>query len=172
MPVSLKHTKVSAKADGLDGALVQPSDWNDEHTLTMASARMLGRTTAGVGAVEELDAAAVRAFADVAQDGIVDIDERDDTYTFSLSDRGKLILYTDTDTVTFTIPTNASVAFPIGTRITIIQTGSGQVSIAPVSGTVTLNSISSRRKISARYGEVRLYKTGTNTWNLSGDIAA
>jgi len=51
---SLKHAFVSAKADGGDTTLVQPSNWNAEHSLTMATARLLGRTTAGTGAVEEI----------------------------------------------------------------------------------------------------------------------
>lgn len=54
MALSFKHTKHSAKADGVDATLVQPSDWNAEHTITMATAKVLGRATAGTGAVEEL----------------------------------------------------------------------------------------------------------------------
>lgn len=54
MSISLKHAFVSGKADGSDSTLVQPSNWNAEHTLTMATARVLGRTTGGTGVVEEL----------------------------------------------------------------------------------------------------------------------
>lgn len=54
MAVSLKHAFQSAKADGPDSTQVQPSNWNAEHVLTMATARLLGRTTAGTGAVEEV----------------------------------------------------------------------------------------------------------------------
>lgn len=56
MAVSLKHAFQSAQADGPDSTKVQPSNWNAEHTLTCATARLLGRTTAGTGAVEELTA--------------------------------------------------------------------------------------------------------------------
>jgi adhesin HecA-like repeat protein len=56
MAISNKHKYVSGKADGGDTSLVRPSNWNDEHDLTMATARILGRTTAGTGAVEELTA--------------------------------------------------------------------------------------------------------------------
>lgn len=64
MPVtlSLKHTFQSAKGDGVDSTLVQPSNWNAEHTLSMATARILGRVTAGTGVIEELTAAQVSAF--------------------------------------------------------------------------------------------------------------
>ena len=54
MSVSPKHTFQSAKSDGADSSLVQPSNWNAEHTLTMATNKLLGRSTAGVGAAEEI----------------------------------------------------------------------------------------------------------------------
>jgi len=54
MTVSLKHKFTSAVADGGDTNLVQPSNWNDEHDLVMATDKLLGRTTAGTGAAEEI----------------------------------------------------------------------------------------------------------------------
>ena len=54
MTFSLKHAFQSAKADGADTSVVRPSDWNAEHTLSMATDRLLGRTSAGAGAVEEI----------------------------------------------------------------------------------------------------------------------
>jgi len=54
MAISLRHAFTSAKADGTDPTLVQPSNWNAEHALTMATARILGRTTAATGVAEEI----------------------------------------------------------------------------------------------------------------------
>lgn len=54
MAISLKHSFTSPKSDGPDSTLVQPSNWNAEHTLQMATARIIGRTTAGTGAAEEI----------------------------------------------------------------------------------------------------------------------
>jgi hypothetical protein len=54
MTVSLKHAFTSAKSDSADTTLVQPSNWNAEHTLTLATSRLIGRTTAGTGAAEEI----------------------------------------------------------------------------------------------------------------------
>jgi hypothetical protein len=56
MTISLKHAFSSGKADGGDATLVQPSNWNAEHDITMATSRILGRKTASTGAVEELTA--------------------------------------------------------------------------------------------------------------------
>jgi hypothetical protein len=54
MTVSLKHTFQSAKTDSADVTLVQPSNWNEEHELELATNKLLGRATAGTGAAEEI----------------------------------------------------------------------------------------------------------------------
>lgn len=54
MAVSLKHAFTSGKSDGADATLIQPSNWNAEHTLSLATNTLLGRTTAGTGAAEEI----------------------------------------------------------------------------------------------------------------------
>jgi hypothetical protein len=54
MTFSLKHTFTSPKADGTDATLVQPSNWNAEHTITLAAGKVLGRDASGAGAVQEL----------------------------------------------------------------------------------------------------------------------
>ena len=54
MTVSLKHTFQSAKPDSSDTTLIQPSNWNAEHTLTAAAGKVLGRDTSGAGVVQEL----------------------------------------------------------------------------------------------------------------------
>lgn len=64
MAISLTHTTTSAEPDSGDGK-ISSNAWNEAHTLTMAADRILGRTTAGTGAVEELTAAGVRAFLDL-----------------------------------------------------------------------------------------------------------
>ena len=51
------------------------------------------------------------------------------SYTLVLSDEGKLVTLTSATAVTLTIPTNASVAFPIGTQIDLSQDGAGAVTV-------------------------------------------
>jgi len=67
------------------------------------------------------------------------------------------------------IPTNAGQAFPIGTKVTIIQEGAGQVTIAPTAG-VTLNSEGGKTKTTAQYSVAHVVKTATDTWYAYGDI--
>lgn len=54
MVLSLKHTFTSPKADGTDSTLIQPSNWNAEHTITLAAGKVLGRDSSGNGAAQEL----------------------------------------------------------------------------------------------------------------------
>ena len=55
MALSFKHLFTSAKSDGVDSTLIQPSNWNAEHVITLAAGKILGRTVgAGAGAVQEL----------------------------------------------------------------------------------------------------------------------
>lgn len=54
MTVSLLHAFRSAVADAGSADEVGPDEWNAEHTLTQATGKLLGRTTAGTGATEEI----------------------------------------------------------------------------------------------------------------------
>lgn len=55
MTVSLKHAFASAKSDGADTTLVQPSNWNAEHALTLSGPnKAVGRLASGSGSAEEV----------------------------------------------------------------------------------------------------------------------
>ena len=92
------------------------------------------------------------------------------SYTLQLSDAGRVVEMSGGGTLT--VPTNGSVPFPVGSQITILQTGASQVSIAPADGTVTLNSAGGYRKIAAQWSAVTLLKRGTNTWVALGALVA
>jgi hypothetical protein len=95
------------------------------------------------------------------------------SHTLELVDAGRTLDMDVSTANTVTIPTNASVAFLIGTQIAFIQTGAGQTSFVPAdSNTVILLSKNSNRKISARYSPATLIKKDTNTWVLVGDLTA
>lgn len=71
----IKHKFVNPKPDGVDTTIVRPSDWNDEHDITMNTGKVLGRTSAGAGQVEELSPGQNIAIAngEVAFDGVLPI---------------------------------------------------------------------------------------------------
>jgi hypothetical protein len=73
--------------------------------------------------------------------------------------------------LTLTIPEDATLDFPIGTSIDILQTGAGQVTIAPVSGTVTVNATPGL-KLRTTWSSCTLFKRAANTWVVYGDLMA
>jgi len=97
------------------------------------------------------------------------------TYTFVLADKDKLVTASNASAQTYSIPTNASVAYPIGTQINIIQIGAGQVTInAVTSGTTTVASTgatSAAPKLRAQYSSATIIKANTDLWYVVGDIA-
>lgn len=97
------------------------------------------------------------------------------TYTFALTDNGKLVTASNASAQTYSIPTNATTAFPIGTQINIIQIGAGQVTIqAASSGTTTVASTggtATAPKLRAQYSAATLVKASTDLWYVTGDIS-
>lgn len=94
------------------------------------------------------------------------------TYTLALTDAdsgAEIVTLNNAAGITVTVPTNASVAFPTGSRVTLIQLGAGQVTIAGSSG-VTVNSQGAKLKITGQYGAAQLVKTATDTWVAFGNL--
>ena len=74
---------------------------------------------------------------------------------------------------TVKIPTNTSVAFPIGTEIEFIQTAaSGHLMITSQSAAVTINSRFSLYSASGQFSAISCKKVGTNEWDILGDLTA
>jgi hypothetical protein len=116
-------------------------------------------------------------FGDAVDSSVFEIETQVDinsqtgtTYTFVSADRGKLVSLANASPITLTIPANSTVAFPTGTRIDIIQTGAGQVTVGGAG--VTINSKDSNKKLSEQGSAASLIKFATDTWWLVGDLSA
>lgn len=94
-------------------------------------------------------------------------DQTGTTYTFVLADGSRTVTGSNASAQTHTVPPNSSVPYPLGTVLTDIQKGAGQITIAPGSG-VTLQSAHGL-KTSAQWATVSLTKILTDTWVVSGD---
>jgi len=92
------------------------------------------------------------------------------SYTLQLTDLAKLITLSNTSAITLTIPLESSVAFVIGDRIDILQSNTGQVTIAGAGG-VTVNATPGL-KLRARWSSATLIKLDTNSWVVIGDMQA
>ena len=98
------------------------------------------------------------------------------TYTVVLTDnRNKLVTMDVATANDFLIPTNASVAFPIGSVINVIQIGAGQTTIEAVTpATTTISSTGATATapvLRAQFSAASCIKVATDTWYVVGDIA-
>lgn len=160
----LKHQNADATATGQSTALfadvngdIKYKNDNDYYTTLKTSLNTADR---------------VYTFPDVS--GVVALqeiifDKKAVSYVLGLGAAYKLIEMEVSSANTLTIPTNASVPFPLGTQILVSQLGTGQTTITPSVG-VTLRSSGGKTKTSAQYSMCTLIKRGTNEWYLSGDI--
>ena len=96
-------------------------------------------------------------------------------YTAVLADQYQTLeLMNKATAIAFKIPTNASVAFPVGTAITVLNIGVGACTISAVtSGTTTVLSGGAvpAAPTLAQYKSAVCIKTATDTWYVVGGIA-
>jgi hypothetical protein len=88
--------------------------------------------------------------------------------TFAVDDLGKTIIFTGTNPVALTLPTNVAVPLAIGFRVKVTQQGTGVVT----SSTAGISTITDSGNVSVQ-GETREYiKTDIDTWSVEGNPIA
>jgi hypothetical protein len=88
-------------------------------------------------------------------------------YTLAMADAGGQVDMSNAAANTVTVPTNATVPFPIGTVVSVCMKGAGITTIAAAGG-VTLQKPSAKSlAISAQYELARLHKVATDTWRVN-----
>lgn len=100
---------------------------------------------------------------------ITAISQKTASYTLaSLTERDTLIEVASSSATTLTIPADATVNYPVGTTLDILQTSTGQVTIAGAAG-VTVNATPGL-KLRAQWSSATLMKRGADTWVVYGDL--
>lgn len=96
-------------------------------------------------------------------------------YTAVIADAYQVVkLMNKATAIAYKIPTNASVAFPIGTVLTVLNIGAGVCTISAItSGTTTILSAgaTAAQPTLAQYKSAACIKTGTDAWYVVGAIA-
>lgn len=87
------------------------------------------------------------------------------TYTFALTDVGKTVTASNASAQTYTIPPTASVAWPTGTTLYVINLGAGVVTFAAGAGVTVTNTAQTL----AQYQSARLVRTALNAWTVTPD---
>jgi len=88
-------------------------------------------------------------------------------YTLVLSDTNKYIQLENADAITVTVPPNSSAEFPIGTVVTLEQTGAGAITVSAGSGVTVNGNVLSV----GQYCILVLVKSAINTWTCIGGTA-
>ncbi len=99
-------------------------------------------------------------------------DETGTSYTLVAGDARKTVRLNNASTVTVTVPVSV---FSAGDVITLFRKGAGAVEISPVSGSCTINSVGTRRKLANQYSAATLICVtggGTPEFDLIGDLKA
>ena len=144
----------------------------------MATTTILGITLPDNTDLVKDGASAMRTIGNGFDDALakLTLNAQTATYTAVLTDnRNKLVTMSVGSANDFLIPTNANVAFPVGSVINVIQIGAGQTTIKAVtSGTTTISStgaVATAPKLRAQYSAASCIKVATDTWYVIGDIA-
>jgi hypothetical protein len=92
--------------------------------------------------------------------GIQEINTQTANYTLALTDIAKRVQMNNTAARTITIPTNASVAFPVGTRIDIANINTGVLTIAAASGA----TVNGRALTLGQWETATVVQRAANNW--------
>lgn len=97
-------------------------------------------------------------------------------YTLVAGDAGDILLASNGATAgTINIPTDATTNFAIGTQITILNVGTGLITVqAATPGTTTVRSTGATAtapKCRAQYSAMTIWKQAANLWYAFGDIS-
>jgi len=91
------------------------------------------------------------------------------TYTAVQGDQGRIKACTNSSAVALTIPPNSSVPYSIGASISVVQDGTGQVTLVAGAGVTLSNALTLKTR--AQYSMLTATKKATDTWWVTGDMA-
>lgn len=126
----------------------------------------LGTPTAGVLSACTVDGTDAVGFRNAP------VNSRSADYTLVLADSGKTIFHpaSDNNARTFTIPANASVAYPVGTVVSFINLAVANVTIAITSDTMYLAGPGTTgSRTLAQFGIASALKVSSTDWVISGN---
>ena len=99
---------------------------------------------------------------------LVSFNEQTEQYILELTDKDKLVEMNSEVPVIVYVPLYTTVEFPVGSTLSILQKGVGQVEIRGAGG-VTIHTTPSN-KLRTQYSSATLINRAPNTWYLSGDL--
>jgi len=96
----------------------------------------------------------------------------DAAYQLLLTDNQKLLKFPFSTSYNITVPLNATVAFPVGSRVDIMMTNDGQATFVGETVGVLILSKGGNKKTNGKYTVVSIEKIATDEWVLVGDLTS
>jgi hypothetical protein len=163
-------TLSGAPTAALHAATKQYVDTADALKANLASPALTGNPTAPTQAPYTNDTTLATTAQVYTTVTTVPVSYHTGIHTLVLSDAGRMVMMNSGPDATITIPTEASVTFPVNTRIDIVRWGAGNLTIVGSPG-VGINSADGKTKLRATYSGATLWKQAANNWLLIGDLA-
>ena len=151
----------------VNGSNLNISNWNSVYTSYQNTSGSFATipTVTNYLSTNSVVVSAIQSSAYIATSSVI-INVTGTSYLLSNSVNGRIITLNNANPITVSVPSG----LPVGFNTTLIQIGTGQVSLSAGSG-VTINSDGNKLKIATQHSSAELISYASNVFNLAGNLA-
>jgi hypothetical protein len=170
-----EDSRIIQSPEDVDGVIASFYDLSGNPSVFMSGA---SATLGNVGIKTDTPGEALTINGNVSASGTVyaseihapcRVNNQTSSYTITFDDVNTIITINSSSATTLSIPANSAVPLPIGSKIDIIQLGTGQITVD--GNGYDLSSSTGYMKTAQQHSVISLYKINSNEWILGGDLA-